>query len=361
MIARIILLLMCFVAVCPAQAKENITAESARPPAELRLCGESVPLSQSDVRERFEKEMLLALGDKPQVILWLKRTTRYLPFIAQELHKAGMPDDLKYLAIVESALRPYADSSRGAVGFWQLMPETARRYGLNVNAYVDQRRDLAASTRAALLYLKDLQAQFSSWTLALAAYNMGEQGLDAEMLAQGPDNFYQLYLPLETQQFIFRILAVKRIVSDPSVYGFNLSSIDFYKPLDFETVMLDCFEETPIRLVAQAANTYFKMIKELNPHLLGHYLQAGRQELNLPPGSADGFADRLQKLMTDYNAAAQQRIYIVQGGDSLYSIAQKFDVPLAVLIIWNRIDLNKTLHPGDRLVIFPRPNAKAEP
>lgn len=338
----------------PAMAQTLVTAKDVRPPAGLSLCAELVPIVIEDVRERFEKEMLLSLWDRPQVILWLKRATRYLPFITQELERAEMPEDIKYLAIVESALRPHAGSSKGAIGFWQLLPETARNYGLRVDQYVDQRRDVFASTKAALNYLQVLHAKFSSWTLALAAYNMGEEGLDAEVLEQKTNDYYKLYLPLETQRFIFRILSVKLIVNDPAKYGFHIAADDLYKPLKFDTISVDCFQEIPIRIVAQAASTYFKRIKDLNPHLRGHYLEAGHHQLRLPLGNTADFTRRFQQLSNEYSEQRKQRIYIVQEGDSLTTIADKFDIPLAALLIWNRINLNKTLYPGDRLVIYPR-------
>lgn len=338
----------------PAMAQTLVAAKDVRPPAGLSLCGEPVPFEITDVRERFEKEMLLSLWDRPQVILWLKRTTRYLPFVTEALTRAEVPEDIKYLAIVESALRPHAGSAKGAIGFWQLLPETARNYGLRVDQYVDQRRDLFTSTQAAINYLQVLYAKFSSWTLALAAYNMGEEGLDAEILEQKTNDYYKLYLPLETQRFIFRILAVKLIVSNPAKYGFEMAPDEYYAPLKFDTVSVDCFQEVPIRIVAQAASTYFKRIKDLNPHLRGHYIEAGHHQLRLPQGSAGGFSKRFQTLAGEHSEQRKQRIYIVQHGDSLTTIADKFDIPLAALLIWNRINMNKTLYPGDRLVIYPR-------
>lgn len=349
------LCIICLVAAAqPALAQSLVSARDVRPPKNLTLCGEKVPFEIQDVRERFEKEMLLNLWDRPQVILWLKRSTRYLPFITQELQRYDMPEDLKYLAIVESALRPHAGSAKGAIGFWQLLPQTARNNGLQVDEYVDQRRDIFASTQAALGYLRALHDQFSSWTLALAAYNMGEEGLDAEILEQKTDDYYKLYIPLETQRFVFRMLCVKLIVSNPKKYGFDLSADEYYQPLQFDTVAVDCFQEVPIRIVAQAANTYFKRIKDLNPHLRGHYIQAGHHQLRLPQGHSAGFTEKFKTLAAEHNEQRQQRIYIVQDGDSLTTIANKFDVPLAALLIWNRISVKKTLYPGDRLVIYPR-------
>jgi len=356
---RIILVWLCLGSL-PAMAQEKVTAAMARLPKDLNLCGEAVPTHLDDVRERFEKEMLLILWDRPQVLLWLKRAPRFLPFISQELKKAGMPDDLKYLAIVESALLPHAGSSRGAVGFWQMLPETARKYGLTVDEFIDQRRDLFLSTPAALAYLNDLSRRFSSWTLALAAYNMGEGAVDAEIMEQKTRDYYQLYLPLETQRFIFRLLAVKLIVGDPESYGFELSAEDGYAPLRFDTVSVDCFEETPLHLLAQAADTSFKTIKDLNPHVRGHYLQAGRHAVRVPAGTDGNFDERFEKLVSAHAEERQQRIYVVQKGDNLSSIAEKFRIPLAALLIWNRIDIKKRLQPGERLVIYPRPELPAE-
>jgi len=336
-------------------------AVAARPPADMTLCGERVPLELEEVRERFELEMLVALGNPHQVILWLKRAPRYLPHIALELQAAGMPEDLKYLPIVESALRPHATSRRGAVGFWQLMPETARNNGLTVDRYIDQRRDFFASTQAALQYLRSIHDQFGSWTLALAAYNMGRHGLDAEILEQNARDYYNLYLPVETQRFIFRLLAVKQIFSDPAAYGFELDAEDTYRPPAFDTVTLDVPREVSIRLVAEAAGSSFKAIKDLNPHLRGHYIQAGQHPIRLPPGAAGGFSERFLSRVAEYAEDRQQRIYVVQSGDSLSVIAERFNVPLAALLIWNRIDMHKPIHPGERLVIFPRPEDAGGP
>jgi len=337
----------------PAWAQGTSLVEAARIKAGLTFCGEPVPLELPHVRERFEKEMMLALGDRPQALLWIKRAPRYMPLIEQAISANGMPADLKYLAVAESALRPHAGSPKGAMGFWQLMPETARKYGLRVDEFVDERRNIYISTPAAMRYLTALQEQFSSWTLAVAAYNMGEEGLTAEMLEQNTRDYYNLYLPLETQRFIFRILAVKLILSDPGRYGFDAKTEDLYQPMIFDTVDVDCFEDTPIRIVAQAAGTFFKTIKDLNPHLRGHYLQPGHHQVNLPQGSADGFQARFQELASKQRDIRQTRIYIVRDGDSLSAIAERFEVPLAALLIWNRIALNAPIHPGDRLVIYP--------
>lgn len=343
----------------------NCAARAADPPAAhdlpalirvsapLDFCGESVPLQAPGIRERLEQELLISLGNRPQVILWIKRSARYLPHIEKALKENGMPDDLKYIAIVESALRVHARSVAGATGIWQFMEGTGVRYRLKVNDDRDERLSFFAATGAALNYLRDLHALFGSWTLAAAAYNMGESGLKAEMLVQKVDNYYRLYLPLETQRYVFRILSVKLILSNPARYGFHLTAEDLYAPESFDAIDLTLTRETPIQLVAEAAKTDFKIIKDLNPETRGYYLPAGTHRLSLPAGSADGFQDRLAALFHQWLADRKTRVYVVKEGDSLSSLAERFAVPLHALLIWNRISAKKTIHPGDRLVIFP--------
>ena len=324
---------------------------SVRIEGKVEFCGEPVPVAEQEVRERYEKELLLTLWDRAQVILWLKRSRRYFPYIDETLRKQGMPEDLRYVAVAESALRAHAGSSKGAMGYWQFTRATGRKYGLTVNDRIDERRNLAASTWAATRYFKDLYSLFGSWTLAAAAYNMGEDGLMAEILEQGTKDYYQLYLPLETQRFIFRILAVKRILSAPEKFGFDLSDEDYYPPPEFDEIQVQCPQETPIRIIALAAGTTFKAIKDLNPEIRGHHLSQGPHKLLIPKGAGAGFHGRYDQLLEKYLSAKKDSIYIVQQGDNLSAIAERFGVPLLSLIIWNRLDVGRAIHPGQRLVI----------
>jgi len=327
--------------------------ELIRVGAPLDFCGEPVPLQTSEVRERLERELLISLGNQPQVILWLKRAGRYLPHIEKALKENGMPDDLKYVAIAESALRIHARSVKGATGLWQFMEGTGVRYRLKVTDDKDERLSFIAATAAALNYFKELYALFGSWTLAAAAYNMGESGLKAEMLVQKVDNYYRLYLPLETQRYLFRILSVKLILSNPERYGFHLKAEDLYAPEPSDPVEIACPRDIPIQLIAEAAKTDFKVIKDLNPEIRGYYLSAGTHRLLLPAGSADGFQIRLATLSSQWLADRQIHVYTVKKGDNLSSLAEHFGVPLQALLIWNRISAKEPVKPGDRLVIFP--------
>jgi hypothetical protein len=332
---------------------------AARISGPLSFCGEPVDLALPDVRERMEREMLITLWDPPQVILWLKRSRQYLEPIEEELRRQGLPDDLKYVAVAESALRPHAGSARGAMGFWQFMEPTGRKYGLKIDSEKDGRRNLQTATEAALAYLTELHAQFGSWTLAVAAYNMGEYGMQAEIDRQDTRDYYRLYLPLETQRYVFRILTAKRILTEPGRYGFHLQPEDIYPAREFERVTVTLEREVPLMAVARAANTYLKMIKDLNPELRGYRLAAGDHALLIPKGAGKDFQARLKREMLEAPLTPQENIvYVVKEGDNLTAIADRFNVSLSELAEWNRLDVKRPIHPGMRLVIFnPEPGS----
>ena len=339
----------------------ELTRAAASPPAlEVMLrdlpvldwCGEKAPMQEPEVRERFEKALLLSVGNRAQVLLWLKRSRRYFPVIEMMLAAQQMPDDLKYVAVAESALRPHAGSPKGALGFWQFMAYTGRKYGLTIDMHIDQRRNIFTSTAAAMRYLQDLHAQFGSWTLAAAAYNMGEEGLKTEILMQKTRDYYRLYLPLETQQFVLRLLAIKLIMTAPERFGFQLRDDEYYPPLSYTRVTVELPQETPIQLLAQAAQTTFKTIKDLNPELRGYYLAAGTHTLLLPGSETTGFEAHLKTLTAHRQSEPHKRIYVVRAGDNLSAIAERFNVPLAALLIWNRLDPQQPIHAGKRLIIY---------
>ena len=342
----------------PAAAVKPSLMEGIRVQPPLDFCGEPVPLDNQEIRERLEKEMLITLGDRPQVILWLKRSRRYLPIIEKMLARHRIPEDIKYVAIAESALRPHAGSPAGAIGFWQFMRATAKRYDLQINADLDERRSIYKSTRAAIAYFNELYADLQSWTLAAAAFNMGEEGLKSEILLQKNRDFYRLYLPLETQRYIFRILSAKLIVSNPERYGFYLTDDDIYPPMEFERVEVVCSRRTPLTLVANAAGTYFKKIKDLNPDLRGYFLPEGIHIVLIPDGAADNFHARFDEQLTLWEKESGRLVHVVQPGDNLSTIADLYQVPLPALLKWNSLNPRRHIHPGDQLIIYaPNPTA----
>jgi membrane-bound lytic murein transglycosylase D len=183
---------------------------------------------------------------------------------------------------------------------------------------------------------------------------MGENGIMKEVFAQGSKDYYRLYLPIETQQFLLRIISIKLIFAKPEKYGYRLAEEDYYPRLSYDTVEFKCTRETPIQIIAEAANADFKDIKYLNPEIRGHHLASGKHRLLIPKGAAEGFETRYKRLEKEFITTDNKTVYVVQKGDNLSSIAEKFDVPLAALLIWNRLDLRHPIHPGDRITIYPK-------
>jgi membrane-bound lytic murein transglycosylase D len=334
---------------------------AARIQGPVDYCGEPVPLEDPDVRERMEREMLLMLADPHQVILWIKRSRQSLAPIEEALRAHGLPQDLKFVAIAESALRPHAGSPKGAMGFWQFIEPTGRKYGLRVDSEKDERRNLFTSTEAAIAYLKELRQIFGSWTLAVAGYNMGENGLRNDISQQNTRDYYRLYLPLETQRYVFRILAAKLILQRPEAYGFRLESEDIYPPLSFERIALDASRETPLLAIAQAAGTDVKMIKDLNPEIRGFRLSPGQHQLRIPTNGVNGFHGRLGQLLAEANGKQREIVYVVKEGDTLSGIALKHGASVADVRLWNRLDPKKQIQPGMRLVLRAQADGAEDP
>ena len=326
--------------------------QAARIKGPLDFCGEPVPLEDPDVRERMEREVLGVLADPHQVILWIKRSRQYLTPIEETLRKHHLPDDLKYVAIAESALRPHAGSPKGAMGFWQFIESTGRKYGLRVDSEKDERRNLSTSTDAAIAYLRELRDMFGSWTLAVAAYNMGENGLRSDISQQNTRDYYRLYLPLETQRYVFRILSAKLILRNPEPYGFRLEPEDIYPPVASERIALETDREISLLTVAQAADTHVKLIKDLNPEIRGYRLMPGQHRLLVPKGATGQFHQRLSGLMNQMPEKRGEVVYVVKEGDTLSEIAERHGVSVSDVRTWNRLDPKKQIQPGMRLTIF---------
>ena len=328
-----------------------VSSIRVKPP--LDFCGEPAPLDSMDARERLERELLLMLWDRDQTIMWIKRANRYMSYIQTVLKDQRLPDDLIYIPVIESSLRALAGSPKGAMGYWQFIKDTGERYGLTITEELDERRNMAASTRSALAYLKKLHGDFGSWTLAAAAYNMGEAGLKNEILLQDTNDFYDLYLYQETQRYVFRILAAKLILSDPEKYGFKLTPEDLYPPVEFDRVQLELSQRTPVLSIARAAQTSFKAIRDLNPEIRGYYLPKGVLTLSIPRGTSAGFQERLARQIPSLASAGSETVYMVKKGDSLSEIAERLNISVQSLMIWNHLSLNQPIRPGDRLVLNP--------
>lgn len=333
-------------------ARMRPAPHSFRLPAALAFAGHEVPLDRWDVAERLEREFYLALAEPAQVVLWLKRSARYFPFIEARLQEAGLPDDLKYVAIAESALRPRALSSARASGIWQFIDDTARGYGLRVGEGWDERRDPERSTAAAVAYLRDLHAHFTDWPLALAGYNAGERRVDTALREQGVTDYYRLALPLETERYVFRVLAAKLILEAPDHYGFTVAPQERYAPHATASVTVTVTGHLPVRTVAAAAGSFYREIRTLNPALTSDRLPAGRYTLRIPAEGRARFVAAVPGLEREMAARRARRVtYRVRPGDTLGGIAGRFGVSVEALRRRNAAARRTHIYPGAVLVI----------
>ena len=234
-------------------------------PDSLYFAGELVPLDEWDLRERYDRELLVNTYWQSNTMLYFKRAHRWFPVIEPILAAHGVPDDFKYLAIIESGLMNVV-SPAGAAGYWQLLQHTGRELGLEVNTYVDERYHVEKATAAACQYLLEARERFGSWTLAAAAYNMGNTGIARQIEKQLVGDYYDLYLNEETARYMFRILAVKTIFSDPQASGFHFRQADLYAPLDYRTLVVDT-TITDLPAFALGQGTTYKQLRLLNPWL----------------------------------------------------------------------------------------------
>lgn len=255
-------------------------------PDEISFAGEQVPLDQFEVREKLDREMTVGTYWHSAMILYMKRANRWFLVIEPILEKNGIPNDFKYISLIESDLTNTV-SPVGATGFWQFMKATAIKYGLEVNSIVDERYNVEKATEAACLYLKDAKEKFGTWTLAAASYNMGQNGTDNQLERQKADSYYNLVLNEETTRYIFRALAVKTIMNDPEKYGYKIEQKDMYPPLDFKIVNVN----KEIKHWADFAAKYginYKTLKLFNPWLRENYLpnrSRKNYEVKIPVGS----------------------------------------------------------------------------
>ncbi len=252
-------------------------------PESLDFCGETVPLDRFYVRESLEREILVNSYRHSNTILLLKRTTRWFPVIEPILKKNNLPEDFKYLAMIESDLTNAVSPSK-AVGFWQFLEGTGKQYGLEIYKEVDMRYHQELETQIACNFLKDLYAKFGSWTLSAAAYNCGGGKVSRSIEEQHVNSYYDMLLPNETERYVYRILAFKLITENPAKYGFHISDEGWYQPLEYKTITVT---ET-IEDLAQFAidkGTNLKMLKYYNPWLRSNKLtisEGNSYQIKLP-------------------------------------------------------------------------------
>jgi len=355
----------------------------------------------------------LQTRNREKTRLWLERSGRYMPMIQRELRARNMPQDLVYLALIESGFSPRAYSRAHAVGIWQFIAETGRRYGLEISPYVDERRDPIAATRAALDYLQDLYRRFGSWYLAAAAYNTGENRVERILrqrlgVTRGHDSLFwkiDQYLPRETRDYVPLMLAAAHIAKEPEKYGFR--NLRYHAPLEFETVQVP--GSVSLAAAAKAAEVSADVVRDLNPHLVRGMTPPGRTwTLRIPRGRRDVFAHNFSRMPPEerlamvhhtvrrgetlshiavrygttvealraangwihprrlrvgqrlrvpasrrVQVAASARVHRVRRGDTLWELARRYGVTVSQLRAWNGLGRSSRIFPGQRLRIAP--------
>jgi membrane-bound lytic murein transglycosylase D len=332
--------------------------------------------------ERVDAWIAFLRGDNAELTkVWLERQGKYGPMIRSELRRRQMPEDLIYLALIESGLSPKAYSKAAASGMWQFIAETGRRYGLEVTQEVDERRDPIRSTSAALDYLQKLHARFGSWYLAAAAYNTGENRIDRILRerangARGDDALFWTiapYLPRETRDYVPLMLAAGHIAKQPEKYGFE--KLDYQSPLDFVTVWVP--GSTELTTVAQASGVEESEVAELNPHLTKGRTPANRAyAVRVPRGSEVAFEARFPALYREARLArpalpapakvaastsngtkqasrsfSRSRQHTVRRGESLSVIARRYGTTVTKIRGWNGLKSSR-IYAGQRLRIL---------
>jgi hypothetical protein len=266
--------------------KASYKVFSIRIPKNLNFSGEEVPTMDFSVHEAMERELIINTYWESQSLLLQKRANRWFPIIEPILKRNNIPDDFKYIALIESQLSNVV-SPQGATGFWQIIESTGLNYGLEITEDIDERYSVEKSTEAACKYFNESFKTFKNWTLVAASYNLGMGGVQAQMNKQKVDSYYDLSLTDETARYVYRILAMKEIISRPKVYGYMLRKKDLYPPLITKKITIDStINDLADFAIQQKVN--YKILKLFNPWLRTNMLnndQKKKYTIEIPKGS----------------------------------------------------------------------------
>ncbi len=235
-------------------------------PSKITFAGQEIDLLRYDHRERMDRELMSFTYMHSTTMLTVKRANRYFPIIEPILKSNGVPDDFKYLAVIESNLNPIAKSPAGAAGLWQFMPTTGREFGLEVNNNVDERYHIEKETKAACKYLKEAYKKYGNWLCVAAAYNAGQGRISTQLQKQMVSQAVDLWLVEETSRYMFRLLAAKAVVSNPQQYGFLLKREHLYPPIPYKETTVTTGIENLAAFARDKAIT-FALLKDANPWL----------------------------------------------------------------------------------------------
>jgi membrane-bound lytic murein transglycosylase D len=308
-----------------------------------------IPIVINGKVERFIQYFQTTIREK--FVTWLGRSEKYIPFMKSVLKEHGLPEDLVYLALIESGFNPYAYSRAKAVGMWQFISLTGKRYGLRVDWWVDERRDPEKSTIAAAKYLKDLYDMFECWYLAAAGYNAGEYKIIKAMKRYRTEDFWKLtkyrYLKRETKDYVPLMIAAALVAKDPEKYGFT--DIEYEDPLQYEKVNVP--ELTGLSLIAKACETSLDEIKDLNPELRREVTPPNESEyeIKIPFGKKDLFLKNFEMLQPLEKFSF--KTHLIKKGETLKGIARVYRVDLEPLLEINHLKKTSKISKGSILLI----------
>ncbi len=271
-------------------------------PDKAEFASEEAPMGLYYVREGLDRELMVNTYWHSSTLLMLKKSNRYFHIIIPILKKYNIPEDFKYLALIESGLSN-VKSPAGAAGFWQIIPGTAKHFGLEITEQVDERYHIEKATEAACKLLRGSYNKFGSWTLAAAAYNVGEGRIAKELERQKTSNYYDLYLPEETMRYMFRIIALKLLYEHPTEYGYYIRKKDLYPPIPTYTITIDSSINN-LPLFAKSMNINYRLLKEFNPWLRSDKLTNSGKKKYLLTLPKKGF-EEFDKLLAEIDNAEQ--------------------------------------------------------
>ena len=329
----------------------------------LTFAGEKVPITDFDVKERYDRELLTNVYWQSQTLLILKRANRFFPSIQSILKKNNIPDDFKYISLAESGLQNVVSPS-GAAGFWQLLEKTAKSYGLEITDEVDERYHFEKSTEVACKYFNEAHKEFNDWALVAASYNMGIDGLKKQLQSQGVNNYYDLYLNTETSRYVLRTLALKEVLEHPSQFGFNFNRKQLY---DFiPTIKVKVTSTIPdLAKFALDNGANYKLLKILNPWLRKSTLTVANSKtyfICLPKDKVIQTAifekitnDTIDLVNTHFKVAEEDAFslfeHTIEKGESIQSLAKKYNVSVSDLRKWNNMSSSDQVKTGSIIKI----------
>ena len=314
---------------------------------------------QMDENEQVEKWIhYFQTTGQDRMALYLSRSARYIPMMKNVFREYRLPENLVYVAMIESGFSPHAHSFANAVGYWQFIEETGKRYGLKVNSYVDERRDPVLSTRAAAEYFKNLYNVFTSWHMALASYNTGEYRVMRAVMRYYTKDFWYLSskrsLPRETRNYVPKLIAAIRISKDPKKYGFE--GIEYQAPLEYETVKLDF--PVSLKKIAAKMDIEYKEIQKLNPRYRGEYVPIDEKEktvLRVPVGKKEAIVSILAECRMDKPKFmySDHYWYRIRRGDTLYRLARRNRTTISTIRRMNKMSPRRTVLRVGRRIKLP--------